>query len=319
MGSGPLSLAAQFASTWATLRMPGMTVLTAGCERQKRRAASGSVSVPSCSRNFSRSARSMVSRKSEPREVAAAEIIGRELLVFAQPASEPALVEGHPRDEAHLVLGARREQRVLRALIEDVVDHLQHVDLPRGHHAQRGLRMVAVDADADGADLPFAPQGIERIEPGELVGPSLGPYVELHERNAIHAQVAQALLRHGAHVVFGEHLVDRHLARGPLHVLRRHLARHVQAIALGVAADERAHDALALPHSIHERGVEEGHAELDRAGHGALGLRLIDRTPHVAAELPGSEPDFADFDAGTTERAMAHDPSLPKPSAEGKW
>src|SRR3989337_454184 len=54
-GSGPASLAARLPSTWRSLRIPGMIVLTTGLLRMKRKAISGMV-VPGGSRGLRRSA-----------------------------------------------------------------------------------------------------------------------------------------------------------------------------------------------------------------------------------------------------------------------
>src|SRR5437879_13917699 len=48
-GNGPLADAAAFSRTWAGRRIPGITVDTAGEDRQNRRASSGSVSTSSSS------------------------------------------------------------------------------------------------------------------------------------------------------------------------------------------------------------------------------------------------------------------------------
>ena len=63
------------------------------------------------------------------------------------------------------------KELVFRRLVEDVVDHLDGVDLAGAHGLKRVPRLPAVDADADGADQPLALEIVDGPLPALVVVP----------------------------------------------------------------------------------------------------------------------------------------------------
>ena len=113
------------------------------------------------------------------------------------------------------VLLRSRQQLVLRALVEDVVDHLDRVHQPAAHQLDRRLGLVIVDRDSERADLSLVLQAAHLIQPVALAEPVGGPDVELLHVDVVSAEPAQALLGALAHVLGGEALVHRGARRGP--------------------------------------------------------------------------------------------------------
>src|SRR3712207_8119905 len=90
-------------------------------------------------------------------EVVVAEVALIEGCLGRDPARQGPLVEGHPDDDADVVLYAGRKELVLGALIEDVVDHLHRVHHTRLYepHGVRGLVVVYRDAEEAELALPL--------------------------------------------------------------------------------------------------------------------------------------------------------------------
>ena len=61
-------------------------------------------------------------------EILTAEIVGLELCLLGDCPSQAPLVERYPGDHAQVFLQSQGKQVALRALVEDVVDHLNRVD-----------------------------------------------------------------------------------------------------------------------------------------------------------------------------------------------
>lgn len=121
----------------------------------------------------------------------------------------------------------------------------------------------------------------------------------------------------------GDAVARQALARaldGALHVLGREaLARRRDGSVQPNLGDD--HDVVARRREPTEEllhgagshrvgGVEERHANLEGAGHGALGLSLGDRAVAVAREAPGAEGELGDDEASSTEGALSHEGTL---------
>ena len=126
-----------FSSTCRSLRMPGITVLTAGCCRMCRSASSGIV-MPCGTTGRSRSTRSSVGREVLGREVDVAEV--------SRPASAtprvsvPVRLPSSNGTRAMTAMSfslAGGKELVLGVLIEHVVDDLHRVDEPGVERPQR--------------------------------------------------------------------------------------------------------------------------------------------------------------------------------------
>ena len=104
---------------------------------------------------------------------------------------------------------AAGEQIVGGALIEDVVDHLNRVDVTGCHQPENGLRRVVVDRNAKEPDLPVALQPLDGLEPVTAVQPVVGPDMELLEIDFLQSEIPKALLRALDDPVGRERLIRR--------------------------------------------------------------------------------------------------------------
>src|SRR5918999_1947353 len=128
-------------------------------------------------------------------EVARAEVALGELTVLVDRARQAALVERDAREHADVVLLDGREQLVLRALVEDVVDHLHGVDEAGADEGERRRGLVVVDRHAEVADLALLLERVDRLAPVALLEPVVVPDVELLHVDRLEPEVAQAGLR----------------------------------------------------------------------------------------------------------------------------
>src|SRR5262245_53416599 len=112
-------------------------------------------------------------------EVAVPEVALRERRLGPDGTRQRALAERHPHDHAYTRRFDRGEERVLGALVEDVVDHLNGVDDPRLDEPDRVVRLVVVDRDAEEPDLPVALEPFDSVEPVALSDPLVRPDVQL--------------------------------------------------------------------------------------------------------------------------------------------
>ena len=181
---------------------------------------------------------------------------------------------------------AEREEIALGRLVEDVVDHLHGVDQAGADDLERGIGLVVVDRDADGADFAGALQIVEGAAPVVVVDPLGVPDVELQQVDGVELEVVEALLGARHDVVVREDFGDRRAAlRRPDAVLRRDFRRDVDLFARRVAHD-LADEALAVAVAIGERGVDQVEAELDGAAQGADAIRRRCRRATACRRCP---------------------------------
>jgi hypothetical protein len=203
------------------------------------------------------------------------------------------------------VLADGGEQLVVRALVEDVVDDLDRVDVAGAHEREGGLRLVVVDRHAEEADLALLLERLDGLEPVALPEPVVVPDVELLDVDRLEAEVAQARLGPGADVVARERRVGVRAGRGgPAPVLRRDLRRHVDG--LGPVPDRAAHELLRVAVAVGERRVDEGQSEVDRAVQRAQRRVVVGADPHALADAPGAVADLGHLDAGVAKLAVVH-------------
>src|SRR5215203_3375150 len=122
-------------------------------------------------------------------EVVIAEISLLESGIWCDPARQGTFVEGYPDYDADTVLLAGGEELILRTLVEDVVDHLDriyHAGLDEPHRVRR---LVVVYGDAESADLAFALQVLDRLEPVSMPDPVVLPDVELLHIDGVQPEV----------------------------------------------------------------------------------------------------------------------------------
>ena len=140
-----------FCRTCSGLRMPAIVVLTAGCDRMKRTAISGSV-IPAGRISFSLSTRLIVfARFSGPKYPARQSSFGKRGFQ-RHLAAEAAFIQRHAGNHPHIQFLANGKQLIFRRLVEDVVDHLHHIDQSGMQRLDAVLRLPAVDAQSKEAN-----------------------------------------------------------------------------------------------------------------------------------------------------------------------
>jgi hypothetical protein len=118
-----------------------------------------------------------------------------------------ALVERHAGQDADAALQARRQELVLRALVEDVVDDLHGVDDAGLDQPERVGRLVVVDRHAEEADLALVLERLDDLEPVALAHPVVAPDVQLLQVDRVRAEVAERAFGAAAHPLAGKRLV----------------------------------------------------------------------------------------------------------------
>src|SRR5437879_6466405 len=97
-------------------------------------------------------------------------------------------------------------------------------------------------------------------------------------------------------------------ADSPMVEIAAHLRGEVHLIPASLQG--LAEDLLAVPPSVHVRGIEEVHAEVDRLLYCGDRLPVVRRAVRipmgVPADRPGPESDFRDLEAGLPERPSLH-------------
>src|SRR5690606_9023329 len=138
-----------------------------------------------------------------------------------------------------------------------------------------------------------------------LVGrPVVLPHVELHQVDAVHAEVFQALFGVLYNVVRRENVFEREApAGGPLAVFGRDLRRGVQP-PVGVLPDKLSKQALAAALAVGPRRVEEVAPQLDGAVERAQRLLIDGARP--TAHTPHAVADLADLPAQSPESTVLH-------------
>jgi len=237
-------------------------------------------------------------------EIRAAPIARRPGARLRQRSRERTLIERHARDHADVQLAAQGEELIFRCLIEDVVDHLHGVDLPRAQRLNRVGRFPAIDADAHRLDQPLRFEITDGALPAFIVRPRVFPDVELQKIDARDAEVLKTLLDGGADVVRGEDIVELEATLGrPLAILWRDLRGGVQLLAR-IRAQQVTEDSFAQTVAIRGGSVEEIAAELHGELEGFAGLCVVGTGP--AGETPHAVPNFRDLPAGAAECSVIH-------------
>ena len=94
-------------------------------------------------------------------EVVVAPVARGECGIRPDRSGERSFVEGDPDDDPDILCLAGREEVIFGVLIEDVVDHLDDIDLSGSHGPESIGRLVVVDGNADMADLSL---GLQRAD-----------------------------------------------------------------------------------------------------------------------------------------------------------
>ena len=152
---------ATFCRTCSAFRMPAIVVLTAGWDRMNRSAISGRV-IPAGTIFFSLSTRLIVCGQIFRTEISGAPVVFRKSRFERHLAAQAAFIQRDPRDHADIQFLAYREEFVFRRLVENVVDHLHHVDQPRAQRLDAVLRLPAVEAQAEKANPAYRASAFPR-------------------------------------------------------------------------------------------------------------------------------------------------------------
>jgi len=111
------------------------------------------------------------------------------LCPFSDCARQSAFIQRHACQNSYALLLAKREEPLLRARVEDVVDHLHGIDEAGLDGGDAVFRFPAIDADAEEADEAFGLQALGDFEEMFIVGPAIFPDVELKNVNRIGAEL----------------------------------------------------------------------------------------------------------------------------------
>ncbi len=150
-------------------------------------------------------------------------------------------------------------------------------------------------------DLPVCrfPRGIR--EPGVV------PDVQLLHVQRFHAEILERLLGRRGDVLRGKDVAELVAGfAGPLPILRRDLRRHGGLAGADLVLQLFADQALAVAVAVRQRRIEEGDPLLDRFAHRLAAFTVVDAAPHLAAESPAAEADFAHAISSVTESSLLH-------------
>lgn len=196
-------------------------------------------------------------------------------------------------------LAGRREHLAQRLHAERVED-----DLDAGHPGPgdggEGLG-GGLHADAVVGDALLLDEGVEGVEDLVAGVDGGGRAVQLHQVEAVHAEVAAGAVVPGAEVV-------QDVVLGDLFDPAAHLGgdQHMQ---IGAAAEEGGDGLLAAPVAVDVGGVEEGHPRLGRRLQHGEGFLVVDVSP-VGAQLPGAETHDGRMLTRPAKFALFHGASL---------
>ena len=245
----------------------------------------------------------------------AAVVVAGEGVLGRQVALEQPGGGGHARDHAGAVALGDLEELGARLLLEQVVDRLQRRQpgaLLEGAHALVAPADLRAERDAVVADLALGPQRVELGEQRVGLDAVHARVVELVEVDVVRAQAPQRGLERAPRVL--RRPVVRALG---LLVVRAvgvedvaELGRELVGVAGPAAALEGgAHELLVEALAVGVAGVEEGDAEIERAGDEPVGVLVL--APPVRAERPRPEADRRGLETAVTEAAPPHlGPSL---------
>ena len=159
-------------------------------------------------------------------------------------------------------------------------------------------------------DLPFFFQAHDlpvRRFPLRIREPRVVPHVQLLHVQRFHAEILERLLGARGDIVGGEDVAEFVAGfAGPLTIHRRDLCGNDGAVAADFVLQRLTDHALAVAVAIGESGIEEGDALLHRFAQRLATFTVVHAAPHLAADTPGTEADFADAVSRISERTTLH-------------
>ena len=93
---------------------------------------------------------------------------------------------------------------------------------------------------------------------------------------------------------------------GPFLVPRRHLGGDDDATGADLGLQHFADQALTVPVPVRQGGIEERDPLVHGCAQGLACRAVIDAAPHIAAQTPGAQPEFADDVARRAEHPSLH-------------
>ena len=151
--------------------------------------------------------------------------------------------------------------------------------------AERRIRVVIVDRNAECADFPLRLQVFECALPFVPIGPLRVPDMKLQQVDDIETEILQALFGRANDVVAGKRLRNPDAGgRGPEPVLRWNFGRDEDLVrrVAGHSADQL----FAVSVTVHQRGIDEVHAQFDRAASDAASDSLSEAPIHMVPPMP---------------------------------
>ena len=176
----------------------------------------------------------------------------------------------------HAVRGAKRQQLLFRAALQQMVGQLQRAHRARPVQA-RQLAALQV-ADPAGAYLALLLQAPDRLPGGVEVAVRAGP-VDLVEVEVVGTQPPQARFGLAQHAGAGQAGIGAPAAGAPQEAA---LAGQPHLPAQAVGAQRAPHQRLGVPHAVHRSGVDPVDAQLHRPHDGGRGERVVLPPPGVA-------------------------------------
>src|SRR5215208_470035 len=242
-------------------------------------------------------------------EVGVAEISLFESGIWCDPARQGAFVEGYPDYDADVVFMAGWQELVLRALIEDVVDHLDGTYRAGLDKPHRVRRLVVVYGDTESADLTFSFKVLDRLEPVSITDPGVLPDMELLHIDDVQPEVGEALLRTLPDVVSREYFLGGDTLRGrPDPVLRRDLGGDVDGLV--PILDQLPYQPLAVSLPVSQGCVYDIETEVYGPVQGPQRFLVLRAEPGVASDAPGPVAYLRDLQARPSERSVVHVASM---------
>ena len=217
---------------------------------------------------------------------------------------EESVSERLAGDDAYAGAVGGGEDLVDPLLSEQAEGNLEDLGFPR-FQAQRRFHGL-VDRNAVTDDLALRLQRLEDFVRGGIRHRLRGRVVQLVEVHMVRPQALERPLE-GERDVSGIEI----RADSPMVEIAAHLRGEVHLIPASLQG--LAEDLLAVPPSVHVRGIEEVHAEVDRLLYRGDRLPVVRRAVGipmgVPADRPGPESDFRDLEAGLPERPSLHSAS----------
>ena len=127
-------------------------------------------------------------------EVAAPEVVRWELMPLLILPRERAFIECHTHDHSCPGFLCDREELCGGLLFEDVVDHLDDIEISLAHELDERVLILLGSRDSDVADLAFIAKLAQHLQRLRIAVPRAGPGVKLEDIDAVRLEIAQTLL-----------------------------------------------------------------------------------------------------------------------------